>query len=80
MPSTETITLKLVAQDLASGNISKAIGGIDKMAQRGGIMGSVFQGVGLSVGQMLNPLALLGRGIGAVTDFMGAAQREASAL
>ena len=43
----ETITLKLVAQDLATGNISKAIGKIDTLAKRGGIAGSVFQGIGI---------------------------------
>lgn len=69
--ASETITLKLVAQDLASGNISKAIAGIDKMAQRGGILGSVFQGVGLSIGQAINPVALVGRAIDTVTDVMG---------
>lgn len=79
----ETITLKLVAQDLASGNISKAIGSIDKMAQRGGIVGSIFQGVGQSIGQMLNPLTLMHRGFDMVTDVIGdsiraAAEEEAS--
>ena len=69
--ASETITLKLVAQDLASGNISKAIGNIDRLAQRGGIAGSIFQGVGLSIGQMLNPLSLMTRGFGMVTDTRG---------
>lgn len=67
----ETITLKLVAQDLASGNISKAIGKIDTLAKRGGILGSVMQGVGMSFGMMLNPVYLATAGIGKVTDIMG---------
>lgn len=67
----ETITLRLVAQDLMSGNVSKAIGSIDKLAKRGGLVGSVLQGVGQSFGQMLNPAALVAQGIGAVTDALG---------
>ena len=78
--STETITLNLVAADLASGNIAKAIGGIDKMAQRGGLMGSVMQGVGIQFGMMLNPMTLAMRGFGMVTDFMGDAISAASDL
>ncbi len=82
--ATETITLKLVAQDLMSGNVSKAIAGLDKLAQRGGLVGSVMQGVGQSFGQMLNPVAAVGNAIGAVTDFMGdsisAASDQAEAL
>jgi hypothetical protein len=73
----ETITLKLIATDLASGNISKAIGSLDKMAQRGGLLGSVMQGVGIQFGMMLNPVALVARGIGMVTDVMGDAVRAA---
>ena len=37
--ATETITLRLVAQDLMSGNVSKAVGKIDTLAKRGGIPG-----------------------------------------
>jgi hypothetical protein len=59
----ETITLKIVAQDLASGNISKFVAGLDTMAKKGGLMGSVLQGVGQSFGQMLNPIALVSKGI-----------------
>jgi hypothetical protein len=69
--ATETITLKLIAQDLMSGNVSKAIGNIDKLAKQGGLMGSVMQGVGQSFGQMLNPVALVANGIGMVTDALG---------
>ena len=78
--ATETITLRLVAQDLASGNISKAIGSIDKLAQRGGLVGSVFQGVGIQMGMMLNPVMLLGKGISAVTDIMGDSINAASEM
>lgn len=67
-----TITLSVIAKDLASGNIGKAIAGIDAMAKKGGIVGSVFQGMGQSFGQMLNPLGLMQKGIGAVTDFLQA--------
>lgn len=67
----ETITLRLVAQDLMSGNVSKAIGSLDKMARRGGLVGSVMQGVGQSFGQLLNPVALVANGIGMVTDALG---------
>jgi hypothetical protein len=84
MNESGTITLKIVAQDLASGNIGKAIAGIDKLAKQGGLVGSVMQGVGQSFGQMLNPVALVGKGIGMVTDFMGdsisAASDQAEAL
>ena len=66
--ATEIITLKLVAQDLASGNISKAVAGIDRMAQRGGIAGSIFQGMGIQFGMMLNPVVLLTRAWGAFTE------------
>lgn len=56
MAATETITLRLVAQDLMSGNVSKAISGLDKLAKQGGLVGSVAQGIGQSFGQMLNPM------------------------
>lgn len=68
--ATETITLRLVAQDLMSGNVSKAVGKIDTLAKRGGIVGSIFQGVGQKFGQMLNPLDLASRGFGVLTDVM----------
>lgn len=81
---TGTITLRILAQDLASGNIGKFIGNIDRLAKQGGLMGSVMQGVGQSFGQMLNPVALVAKGIGTVTDFMGdsitAASDQAEAL
>lgn len=76
----ETITLKLVAQDLASGNISKAIGKIDTLAKRGGIAGSVFQGIGLSMGMVLNPLALGAKAFHAIEGFIGGAVDAASAF
>ena len=71
MAATETVTLRLVAQDLMSGNVSKAIGSIDKLARQGGLVGSVMQGVGQSFGQLLNPVALVANGIGMVTDALG---------
>ena len=67
----ETITLRLVAQDLMSGNVSKAISGLDKLAKQGGLVGSVMQGVGQSFGQMLNPVGLVTSGISALTDIVG---------
>jgi hypothetical protein len=71
MNETGTITLRLLAQDLASGNIGKFIGNMDSMAKKGGLMGSVMQGVGQSFGQMLNPMMLATRAIGMVTDAVG---------
>lgn len=70
MAATETITLRLVATDLISGNVTKAIGSLDKLAKQGGLVGSVLQGVGQSFGQMLNPVALVANGIGMATDVM----------
>lgn len=70
----ETITLRLVAQDLMSGNVTKAIGGLDKLARKGGIVGSVIQGVGQSFGQMLNPVGMVTNAIGGVVDALGDAQ------
>lgn len=70
--STETITLAIVAKDLASGNISRFIGHMDTVAKRGGILASVFQGVGQHVGQsigsMLSPTRALTGAIDAGTD------------
>jgi hypothetical protein len=74
MAGTETITLRLVAQDLMSGNVSKAVAGLDRLAKRGGLVGSVLQGVGQSMGQLINPVALVANGIGMVTDALGDAQ------
>lgn len=74
----EAITLRLISQDLMSGNISKAIGKIDLLAKRGGIMGSVFQGVGQRMGMMLNPIGLVTSGIGTLTDVLGDAIGKAS--
>jgi uncharacterized protein YqgC (DUF456 family) len=74
---TGTITLKLVAQDLMTGQVGKAIAGMDKMAQKGGIVGSVFQGMGQKLGQMLNPLGLITDGIGMVTDVLSESIKKA---
>ena len=69
---TGTITLKLLAQDLASGHVGKFIGNLDRLAKQGGLMGSVMQGVGQSFGQMLNPMMLATKGIGLAADAAGA--------
>lgn len=76
--ATETITLRMVLQDLASGNMSKAIGKMDQMARRGGIVGGVFQGIGIQMGMMLNPLNLAIRGFGMVTDAVSDAVNTAA--
>lgn len=86
MAGTETITLKLVAEDLMSGNVTKAIGSLDKLAKQGGLVGSVAQGIGQSVGQMINPLSLatkafdmmatgIGMAVGGLAD-LGQAYRD----
>lgn len=64
--SEETITIKLLAQDLMSGNIGKAVAKLDQLAQKGGLVGSVAQGVGQSFGQLLNPMGLVTGAVGAV--------------
>lgn len=74
----ETITLRLIAQDLMSGNVSKAVGSLDRLAKQGGLVGAVAQGVGQSFGQMLNPVGLATNAIGTLTDFMGDAISKAS--
>ena len=66
-----TITLRLLVEDLASGKIGQFVGNLDKLAQKGGLVGSIAQGVGQSFGQMLNPLGLATRGVGMLTDFLG---------
>lgn len=65
-----TITLSIVAKDLASGNISKAVSGLDQLAKKGGLAGSMVQGMGMQFGMMVNPVMLAGQAIGAVTDFL----------
>lgn len=77
---TGTITLKLLAQDLASGNIGKFIGNLDKAAKQSGLLGWAVKGAALSMGSMLNPAALVAQGIGAVTDVLGDAIGAASDL
>ncbi|MCC6854487.1 MAG: hypothetical protein IT189_00355 [Microbacteriaceae bacterium] len=66
-----TITLKLLAQDLASGKIGAFVGHLDKLAMKGGLVGSVAQGVGQSFGQLLNPVGLVTSAVGTLTDFLG---------
>jgi methyl-accepting chemotaxis protein len=73
-----TLTLRILAQDLASGRIGAFLGHLDQMARKGGLVGSVLQGVGQSFGQMLDPVALVGRGIGMVTEFLGGAAMAAA--
>src|SRR3990167_2189951 len=72
-----TITLSIIARDLASGNVGKAISGIDRLAKKGGLVGSVMQCVGIQFGMMLNPVMLATRGIGMMTDFLGEAVHAA---
>lgn len=67
----ETITLKLVAQDLMSGQVSKAIGSLDKLAKQGGLVGSVAQGVGQSIGQMVNPLTIASKAMDLMAEGAG---------
>lgn len=71
------ITISIIARDLASGNIGKAVSGLDALAKKGGLVGAMAQGVGQSFGQMLNPIGLVKDGIGMVTDFLGNAARAA---
>jgi len=68
-----TITLKMLAQDLASGKVGAFVGHLDKLAQKGGLVGSVAQGVGQSFGHMLNPIGLVTNAVGTLTDFLGGA-------
>lgn len=68
-----TITLKLLAQDLASGKVGAFVGHLDKLAQKGGLVGSVAQGVGQSFGQLLNPIGMVTNAVGSLTDFLGGA-------
>lgn len=79
-----TITLTMLANDLASGKVGAFAGKLDALAKRGGLVGNVIQGVGLSFGTMLNPVALAGNAIGAVTDLLGdaisSAQEEETSL
>lgn len=63
----QDVTFKLVVKNLASGEIDKAVSGMDQLATKGGLVGSVFQGVGQQVGKMVAGLA-----IGVVKDFVGA--------
>lgn len=65
---TGTITVKILAQDLASGNIGKFIGSLDKAAKQSGLLGWAVRGTAMSMGSMLNPAALVAGGIGRVTD------------
>lgn len=73
-----TITLKMLAQDLASGNVGKFIANMDRAAKQGGLLGNTIKGMSMSMGAMLNPAALVAKGIGAVTDVMGASIGAAS--
>ncbi len=59
-----TITLSIVARDLASGQIGKAVAGLDALAKKGGLVGAMAQGVGQKFGQMLNPVSLATQGFG----------------
>ena len=77
---TASITLKILANDLASGKVGAFIGKIDTLAKRGGIMGSVFQGVGIQMGMMLNPIMLRSRGFGLLKDVVGDAIGAASEM
>lgn len=75
-----TITLRLVVQDLMSGSVGKALGGLDELARKGGLVGSVAQGVGQSFGQLLNPVGLASSAFSTAVDAMGDAIDAASDL
>src|SRR4051794_23365095 len=61
-----TISLSLVAKDLASGNIQKVATGLDSMSKKGSLVGTALKGAG----------ALATTGFGAMT--VGAMQAEAA--
>src|ERR1035437_8466330 len=77
MASKETITIEILAKDLASGNIGGLISNMDKAARQGGMLGATMKGVGLSMGMSLNPVNMLANGVkdvvGAVVDAVSAA-------
>ena len=50
---------------------------LDDLVKKGGIAGSIMQGVGQSFGQMLNPVSLATRGFGMLTDVMSDGIRAA---
>jgi len=49
---TASITLKILAQDLATGKVGAFVGKLDTLSKRGGIAGRMMQGVGMSMGMM----------------------------
>lgn len=73
----QELAIVVKARDLASTPLGKFAGKLDAMAKKGGLVGSVLQGVGQGFGQMLNPIGLVTRGVGNVTDFLGDATRAA---
>src|SRR3972149_1270144 len=75
---TGTITLSIIAKDLASGQLGKVVSGLDKMAKQSGIAGWAVKGAALQMGQMLNPAMLVAKGLGMVTDLMGDSVKAAS--
>jgi len=75
-----SITLKILAKDLASGKVGSFIGKLDALSKRGGIAGRMMQGVGMSMGMMLNPMVLASRGLGMVTDTLSNAVQASSDL
>ena len=80
MPRNETasITLKILAQDLATGKIGAFVNKLDTLSKRGGIAGRMMQGVGMSMGMMLNPVMLASRAIGTVTSAISGAIESAA--
>lgn len=71
----ETITLRLVATDLMSGNVTKAVTALDKLSRQSGLTGWAVKGMALSMGAMLNPAMLVTNAIGGLVQGLGDAQK-----
>jgi hypothetical protein len=55
----------------AMASTSKFLKPLDDLVKRGGIAGSIMQGVGQSIGQMLNPMSIATRGFDMMADGAG---------
>jgi hypothetical protein len=69
MSTTENVTFAVKLDDKASGGFKGLIGQMDRAAQKGGLMGSVFQGVGQQLGRI--GFNLVADAIGSVTSAIG---------
>lgn len=77
MPTNESITISILAKDLASGNVNKVTTQLNTLGKQGGLAGNALKSAGSAIGTMVNPAFLAVAAVGALTGAIGLSIKNA---